>query len=100
MCDPSYGYATRYGRPHPASEKSTPSAPTSSAAGRVLADITNPMNFETSDSLTVPADSSAAAENRRCLSDSKVLKAFNTHLGPTLAAGVIGARPTTVLIAG
>lgn len=68
--------------------------------GRVVADITNPVNFETFDSLTVPADSSAAAEIAAALPDSKVLKAFNTTLGPTLAAGVIGGRPTTVLIAG
>ena len=69
-------------------------------AGRVIVDITNPMNFETFDSLTVPADSSAAAEIAAALPDSDVLKAFNTTLGPTLAAGVIGDRPTTVLIAG
>ena len=68
--------------------------------GRVVADITNPVNFETFDSLTVPADSSAAAEIAAALPDSKVLKAFNTTLGPTLAAGVIGGRPTTALIAG
>ena len=31
-------------------------------AGKVVVDITNPLNFETFDSLVVPADSSAAAE--------------------------------------
>ena len=31
-------------------------------AGKVVVDITNPLNFETFDSLTVPADGSAAAE--------------------------------------
>ena len=30
--------------------------------GKVVVDITNPLDFETFDSLTVPADSSAAAE--------------------------------------
>lgn len=30
-------------------------------AGKVVVDITNPVNFETFDSLVVPADSSAAA---------------------------------------
>jgi len=69
-------------------------------AGRTVVDITNPVNFETFDSLTVPADSSAAAELAAALPQSKVLKAFNTTLGPTLAAGVIGDQPTTVLIAG
>jgi NADPH-dependent F420 reductase len=69
-------------------------------AGRTVVDITNPVNFETFDSLTVPADSSAAAEIAAALPDSKVLKAFNTTLGPTLATGIVGTQPTTVLIAG
>ena len=30
-----------------------------SLAGKIVVDITNPLNFETFDSLTVPADSSA-----------------------------------------
>lgn len=69
-------------------------------AGRTVVDITNPVNFQTFDSLTVPADSSAAAELAAALPQSKVLKAFNTTLGPTLATGNVGDRPTTVLIAG
>lgn len=36
-------------------------------AGKVLVDITNPVNFDTFDGLVVPADSSAAAEiQKRC----------------------------------
>src|ERR687886_56187 len=31
-------------------------------AGKIVVDITNPVNFETFDSLVVPADASAAAE--------------------------------------
>ena len=31
-------------------------------AGKMVVDITNPLNYETFDSLTVPADSSAAAQ--------------------------------------
>jgi predicted dinucleotide-binding enzyme len=69
-------------------------------AGRIVVDITNPVNFATFDSLTVPADSSAAAELAEALPGSKVLKAFNTNLGPTLATGQIGNQTTTVLIAG
>lgn len=69
-------------------------------AGRTVVDITNPVNFQTFDSLTVPADSSAAAELAAALPQSKVLKAFNTTLGPTLATGNVGDKPTTVLIAG
>jgi 8-hydroxy-5-deazaflavin:NADPH oxidoreductase len=71
-----------------------------SFAGKVVVDITNPLDFSTFDSLVVPADSSAAAEIAAALPQSKVLKAFNTNFAGTLAAGVVGPLPTTVLIAG
>ena len=66
-----------------------------SLAGRIVVDITNPLDFQTFDSLTVPADSSAAAELAAALPQSRVLKAFNTTF-----AGTVGSLPTTVLIAG
>jgi 8-hydroxy-5-deazaflavin:NADPH oxidoreductase len=69
-------------------------------AGKVVVDITNPLNFETFDDLAVPADSSAAAELAAKLPQSRVLKAFNTNFGATLASGTVGTEPTTVLIAG
>ena len=69
-------------------------------AGKVVVDITNPLDFETFDSLVVPADGSAAAEIAAALPDSKVLKAFNTNFAGTLAAGTVGPLTTTVLIAG
>ena len=69
-------------------------------AGKIVVDITNPLNFETFDSLTVPADSSATAEIAEALPASRVLKAFNTTFAATLAAGSVGSLPTTVLIAG
>jgi predicted dinucleotide-binding enzyme len=69
-------------------------------AGKVVVDITNPLNFETFDELTVPAGSSAAAEIQRALPNSKVLKAFNTNFAATLASKTVGANQTTVLIAG
>ena len=71
-----------------------------SLAGKVVVDITNPLNFETFDSLTVPADSSATAEIAAALPTSRVLKAFNTTFAGTLAAGTVGPLTTTVLIAG
>ena len=40
-------------------------------AGKVVVDITNPLNFETFDSLVVPADGSAAAELAAKLPDAK-----------------------------
>ena len=71
-----------------------------SFAGKVVVDITNPLDFTTFDSLTVPADSSAAAEIAAALPQSRVLKAFNTTFAGTLAAGTVGPLTTTVLIAG
>jgi 8-hydroxy-5-deazaflavin:NADPH oxidoreductase len=71
-----------------------------SLAGKVVVDITNPLDFTTFDSLTVPSDSSAAAEIAAALPRSRVLKAFNTTFAATLAAGAVGPLPTTVLIAG
>jgi predicted dinucleotide-binding enzyme len=69
-------------------------------AGKVVVDITNPLNFETFDSLVVAPESSAAAELSAALPQSQVLKAFNTTFAGTLAAGTVGSLPTTVLIAG
>jgi predicted dinucleotide-binding enzyme len=71
-----------------------------SLAGKVVVDITNPLDFETFDSLTVPAESSATAEIAAALPQSRVLKAFNTNFAATLASGAVGPLGTTVLIAG
>ena len=68
--------------------------------GKVVVDITNPLNLETFDSLTVPPDSSAAAELAERLPGAKVLKAFNTNFAATLASGTVGGETPTVLIAG
>lgn len=70
-------------------------------AGKVVVDITNPLNFETWDELVVPADSSAAQELQKRLPNSKVLKAFNTTFAATLQSGQVGGQQqTTVLVAG
>jgi len=69
-------------------------------AGKMVVDITNPLNYETFDSLTVPADSSAAAQIATTLPHSTIVKAFNTTFAATLASGTAGEVPTTVLIAG
>ncbi len=69
-------------------------------AGKVVVDITNPLDFQTFDALVVPSDSSAAAEIQKKLPASKVLKAFNTNFAGTLSAGTIGSSTTTVLVAG
>ncbi|MEO8907292.1 MAG: NAD(P)-binding domain-containing protein [Microbacteriaceae bacterium] len=68
--------------------------------GKIVVDITNPVDFATFDGLTVAADSSAAAELAAALPNSRVLKAFNTTLSATLVAKTVGGLVTTVLIAG
>ena len=69
-------------------------------AGRTVVDITNPLNFETFDSLVVPVGSSAAAQLAERLPGAKVLKAFNTTFAATLASKQVGGLTTTVLVAG
>lgn len=68
--------------------------------GKVLVDITNPLDFSTFDALVVPEGSSAAAEIQRRVPGARVVKAFNTNFAATLAAGQVGPLPTTVLVAG
>ena len=68
--------------------------------GKILVDLTNPLDFATFDDLVVPADSSAAAEIATLAPASAVLKAFNTNFAATLASGTLGGATTTVLIAG
>ncbi|WP_281166101.1 NADPH-dependent F420 reductase [Liquorilactobacillus sicerae] len=70
-------------------------------AGKLVVDITNPLDFDTWDSLVVPADSSAAQELQQLLPNSTVLKAFNTTFAATLQSGKVGGTATTtVLVAG
>ncbi|AYM02313.1 NADPH-dependent F420 reductase [Levilactobacillus yiduensis] len=70
-------------------------------AGKVVVDITNPLNFDTWDELVVPADSSAAAQIAALLPDSKVVKAFNTTFAATLQSRKVSDQAqTTVMAAG
>ena len=68
-------------------------------AGKIVVDITNPLSFETFDSLVSSPDSSKAAKSRT-LPSSRVLKAFNTNLEASLKAKKVGPNTTTVLVAG
>jgi 8-hydroxy-5-deazaflavin:NADPH oxidoreductase len=68
--------------------------------GKVLVDLTNPLDFATFDSLVVPVGSSAAAVIAQAVPGASVLKAFNTTFAATLASGTVGAEKTTVLVAG
>ncbi|GAB3567073.1 NADPH-dependent F420 reductase [Arthrobacter alkaliphilus] len=68
--------------------------------GKTIVDITNPVNFETFDSLTVPAGSSAAEELQALVPGASVVKAFNTVFAATLAAGEVSGQTLDVLVAG
>ncbi len=68
-------------------------------SGKVIIDITNPIDFSTMDSMVVPADSSAAAEIQKKVPEAKVVKGFNTTFAATLVSGKVGDNVTTVLLA-
>ena len=68
--------------------------------GKILVDVSNPVDMATFDGLVVPADSSAAAELQARVPGARVLKAFNTNFAGTLASGQVGDVPATVLVAG
>jgi predicted dinucleotide-binding enzyme len=69
-------------------------------AGKIVVDITNPLDFDTFDSLVVADGTSATAELAAKLPSSSVVKAFNTTFAATLATKKVGDLDTTVLIAG
>ena len=69
-------------------------------AGRVVVDITNPVDWSSFDRLVTPPDSSAAEGIAKQLPDSRVVKAFNTTFAGTLPAGEVAGQSLDVLIAG
>jgi predicted dinucleotide-binding enzyme len=70
-------------------------------AGKVVVDITNPVDTETWDRLATAPGSSSAEEVAELVSDgTSVVKAFNTTFAPTLVAGEVGGQPLDILIAG
>jgi 8-hydroxy-5-deazaflavin:NADPH oxidoreductase len=68
-------------------------------AGKVVVDITNPIN-DSFDGLVVPPDSSATEELARLAPDAQWVKAFNTTFAGTVSAGEVAGQPLDVLIAG
>lgn len=71
-----------------------------SLAGKVVVDISNPLN-ETYTGLVTSGDTSAAEEIRKLLPDSvKLVKAFNTSFAGTLVAGQVAGLQLDVFLAG
>jgi 8-hydroxy-5-deazaflavin:NADPH oxidoreductase len=67
-------------------------------AGKVVVDITNPVDFSSFTPLSLEAGS-AAAEIAGVVGAAKVVKAFNTNFAGTLVAGEVAGQPLDVLIA-
>jgi len=69
-------------------------------AGKIIVEITNPLNA-TYDGLATPADSSAAEEIAKLVpAGARVVKAFNTTFAGTLVKGQVAGQPLDVFIAG
>jgi predicted dinucleotide-binding enzyme len=70
-----------------------------SLSGKVIVDITNPVN-ESFDGLVTPPDGSAAQELARSATGARLVKAFNTTFAGTLNDGRVAGQPLDVFIAG
>ncbi len=69
-------------------------------AGKIIVDITNPLNA-TFDDLATPPGSSAAEEIAKMApASAKVIKAFNTTFAGTLVSGNVAGQSLDVFIAG
>jgi 8-hydroxy-5-deazaflavin:NADPH oxidoreductase len=69
--------------------------------GKVVVDITNPVDWATFDGLVTPPDSSAAEQiAARLPAGARVVKAFNTTFAGTLVMGEVSGQPLDVLVAG
>lgn len=72
----------------------------SQLVGKIIVDITNPLNA-TFDDLSTPPGSSAAEEIAKIApAGAKVVKAFNTTFAGTLLSGQVGGESLDVFIAG
>jgi hypothetical protein len=70
-------------------------------AGKVVVEISNPVDVESFDRLVTPPDSSAAEEIAKLVpTGTPVVKAFNTTFAGTLVAGESAGQQLDVLIAG
>jgi 8-hydroxy-5-deazaflavin:NADPH oxidoreductase len=68
--------------------------------GKVVVDISNPVDTATFEGLVTSPDASAAEEIASRLPDSRIVKAFNTTFAGTLVAGEAAGQQLDVFIAG
>ena len=64
-------------------------------AGKILVDISNPVNFENMDELLTPAGSSAAEEIAKLIPEARLVKAFNTNFAATIASKQVADKAKT-----
>ncbi len=69
-------------------------------AGKIIVDITNPVDFTTMSPAVAPGTSGAEEIAKVAPAGAKVVKAFNTTFAGTLVAGQVAGHPVDVLIAG
>src|SRR5215210_1880342 len=69
-------------------------------AGKVIVDITNPVDLNTFEPLTPDAGSAAKEIADAAPQDATVVKAFNTTFAGTLVEGSVAGQPLDVFIAG
>jgi NADPH-dependent F420 reductase len=71
----------------------------SELAGKVVVDISTPLDEETFTHLVLAPTTSAAEELARTVPESRVVKAFNTNLAVTLPTGEIGGEQLDTFVA-
>ncbi len=70
-------------------------------SGKVVVDITNPVDWQSFDGLVTPPESSAAEEIQTAAPEGgRVVKAFNTTFAGTLVDEQVAGHPLDVFIAG
>ena len=69
-------------------------------AGKVVVDITNPVNQAFDGLATAPGTSAAEELAEELPAGARVVKAFNTSFAPTLVEGDVAGQPLDVFLAG
>jgi NADPH-dependent F420 reductase len=68
-------------------------------AGKIIVDISNPIDFEALESIATPGSSAAEELALSAPAGAKIVKAFNTTFAGALLAGHVAGQPLDVLIA-
>jgi NADPH-dependent F420 reductase len=69
-------------------------------AGKIVVDISNPIDFEALESIAAPGSSAAEELALSAPPGAKIVKAFNTTFAGALLAGHVSGQPLDVFIAG